>query len=281
MNCVARIYIIASIVLIFGGITTVCAGGMVNITPQYIFMDGNQRSIPVNVANTSAEPVEVWFEFQYGYNSNDSANNVTVLLPDTVGPDEPSAASWIRAYPARFVLNGQESQTIRLLVEPPGGVRAGEYWARVLVVSKAMNGPTINGRSVRGTSVQMIVKTSVPLMYRVGIVDSHVKLLRQPEYKVDAKNLTMMLPLRREGNASYWGAVDCIVKNSNGRQVMQQNFKVVVYKDFVLPMKLDRSELPPGDYSVTMIARSVRPDVKPAKLIQSEPITWTIPVRIQ
>lgn len=276
-----RIFLVALVLIVGCCGSRLIAGGMVTITPQFIFMDGTQRSIPVNVSNPSTETVEVWFEFRYGYNANDSANNVTVLMPDTVAPGEPSAASWIRAFPNRFTLGPQESQTIRLLVEAPPGVSAGEYWSRVLVVSKPMNGPTINGRPTRGTSIQLIVKTGVPMLYRTGIVDTHIKLLRPPEFKTDAKSFTIQLPLRREGNASYWGSIECQVKNSSGKQVLKQDFKVVVYKDFVLPMKMDRSELPAGDYTVTLISRTTRPDIKASYLIQSEPVTWSFPVRIQ
>ena len=88
------------------------------IAPHAVFIDHGTRTTQVTLANPSNDPEEIEIDVQFGYPTTDSVGNPYVVLIELPGPDQPSAAGWIRAFPRRIRLNPGQRQVVRLLATP-------------------------------------------------------------------------------------------------------------------------------------------------------------------
>src|SRR5579862_4526630 len=248
----------------------------VRTTPQIVFADYHQRSVHVNVNNPSDNPIEVWIEFKYGYHISDDTGKITVITPDTLQADDKSAASWIKAYPQRFTLGPAESQVVRFVVNAPSGLSAGEYWARILIASKDQKKPQIAGKKGFGAAFELVTITSVPFHYRYLDVSTGLELVRALEYRSSGNILSAILPVKRTGNASYWGMVNCRIIR-DGKTLVSHDYNLVVYKDLTYKMDIDRTNVPSGEYTLEVDVRTQRADIDNRNVIKAEPLSWSIP----
>jgi hypothetical protein len=253
----------------------------VRTTPQILFHNSSEKSTHVSIVNPSNSPVEVWVDFKYGYSIIDDSGKISVITPDSLQPDDHSAAKWIRAFPDRFLLGPQETQTVRLVVTPPLGIAAGEYWARIIFSSKDQRRPGEKGKSGINSAFELISVTSVPFHYRYQANGTGVRLLGSLAYQATDTNITVTVPLQRTGNASYWGQINCKIFNLAGKQVFADAFRIVVYKDLIYTIHIDRKNLPLGDYTLELGIKTERPDIQKSSLIKSDPVMWTLPLKIQ
>ena len=250
------------------------AGG-VKATPPIIFQNNTERAARVSLSNPSDVPIEVWIEAKYGFHETNDTGRVLVIMPDSLNSTDRSAAAWIRAYPDRLFLNPQETQVILLIVTPPAGISPGEYWSRILVSSKNQQTPLRTGMSL-----EIITQTSLPYHYRHDVTQTGLELFGQVTYTNVQKTLRIQLPLRRTGNASYWGMLTCRLLNSEGNSVFTNEYNLVVYKDLNHVLRIDTRDIPPGNYLCDLVAKTERKDFKRSLGVQSQPVKWTIPVNI-
>ena len=252
----------------------------ITVTPQVLFMGANQRSAHVHVNNPGDNPLEVWVDFKYGYHVSDDTGKIIEVMTDTLQPDDRSAAKWVKAYPDRFTLGAGETQVVRFVVSSPQATVPGEYWARIIIYSKDQKKPHIAGKPGFGAAFDMIAATSIPFQYRYGEVSTGLDLVRSIEYHATDKVCSVLLPVRRTGNASYWGTARCTILNG-GKPVAGQDFNIVVYKDLTYKMDIDRSKVPPGDYSLQIDVRAERTDIRNSDILKAELKTWTIPITLK
>lgn len=257
------------------------SSGSALITPPYVIMSSKDRSMAVGVSNPSEDNLEIWISFKYSYNANGDSGKVVLYAPDSLQPDDASAAGWLKAYPSRFVLGPHESQTIRLAVAAPPGIANGEYWARVILTQKPQTRAEFSGGKKLLTGIKTILVYSAPFLYRQGEVTTGIALTGSLQYRETPKNVEITIPLRRSGNASYWGIARCRLTNGSGKQVYTHDYNVVVYKDFSLTVAIDRASVPAGDYTAEFEFRTERSDIRKSLLIHAEPLTCSIPIRIQ
>jgi hypothetical protein len=264
--------------LCFNQNESIAAG--IRTSPPILFYSSTQKSEHVSVSNPSDNTVEIWVDFKYGYTIINDTGKPEVIIPETLKEDDRSAAEWLRAYPSRFTLGPQESQTIRIVATPPPGLMQGEYWSRILFSSKDQRRPS---SAVKGwqSTIEIISITSVPFHYRYMSATTGLRLKRPIEYARKDTNLVVTLGLERTGTAAYWGQVNCELYNSAGKKAFGDIYKLVVYKELEYAIRINNSLLPPGDYTLKLVAKTERTDVQSTKLIKSDPITWTLPIKIQ
>jgi hypothetical protein len=253
----------------------------VRTTPQILFYNSSEKSTHVSIINPSNNPVEVWVDFQYGYSIFDDSGKVNVITPDSLQSDDRSAAKWIRAFPDRFLLGPQEAQTVRLVVTPPLGIMAGEYWSRILFSSRDQKRPAEKGKPGVSSMFELISVTSVPFHYRYQASGTGVRLLGSVAYRTTDTSVNITVPMQRTGNASYWGQINCKIYNLAGKQIFADSYRMVIYKDLNFVIHIDRKNLPQGDYTVELVVKTERPDIPRYSLLKSDPVMWTLPIKIQ
>jgi hypothetical protein len=252
----------------------------IRTSPPILFYNSSQKSEHCSAFNPSDKTVEVWVDFKYGYTIINDSGKPEVVMPETLKEDDRSAAGWLKAYPQRFTLGPQESQILRIVATPPPGTPPGEYWSRILFSSKDERLPGAAAKGIQ-SAIGIISITSVPFHYRVQSPTTGFQLKRPIEYANKDTNLMVTLPLARTGNASYWGQVTLELYNLAGKKVFTDVYKLAIYKDIDYTIRINKSALLPGEYTLKLVARTERTDVTPAKIIKSDPITWTLPVKIQ
>ncbi|MBI1806039.1 MAG: molecular chaperone [Ignavibacteria bacterium] len=262
---------------VFTSLLSIAQAGLV-IRPVYVFIDGPLKSTVVTVRNDGDQPVEVTADVRYGYHVSDDTGRLVIVYPESLSSDDRSMKSWIRPYPQRFVIGPQESQGVRIFVTPPPGTPSGEYWGKMLFTPH----PTKSIRQkTKGPALEVITAMEIPLHYRLSPVSTGVELDNLADAVFSNQVVQVKAHFKRIGNSSFWGRLRCRVLDHAGKSVGSLDRNLVVYKDFVVNVKIDVSATSSGPYTLEMVAETKRDDTAPKQLVHGESRRWTFPVTIQ
>jgi hypothetical protein len=193
----------------------------------------------------------------------------------------PSAASWVESFPRRLRMEPKSRATVRLLVSQPADRPPGEYWARVMIATKAGVLPV--GGLPDSTGIQATlnieVRSVVGLFYRVGTVTTGVAVdsLRAT---AQGDSLVGRVKLTRQGNAAFVGSIRAQLRDAGGQLRAERLLPLGVYYTldprFALPVR----GLPPGRYELSVEALSSRPDLPSSLLLPTVPVRKSIEVSV-
>ncbi len=273
-----RTFIFTITVLVVGGIQSALAA--ISVTPKFLFLDPTKRSVAINITNNGNEDDELWVEASFGYVVSDDTGGIHVIF-DSSNSVLNSAASWIRAYPQRFVLGPDETQIVRLVVSPPAGLAPGEYWARVNISSKPRK-PAVGVRGTRfGSGILLVSQVGVAFHYRVGDLTTGVQLTDLKTTNTDSTT-DVKMTLTKTGNASFWGVRVIRLVNESGKIVYTSTKELVVYKSMTLRERISKRKVPPGSYKIeTDFLTGNRKDIESNNLIQAPPLRISNPLIVQ
>ena len=113
----------------------------VSVYPTAVFIDSRTRTATLTLTNDGLRAEEIDISFAFGIPMADPFGVVRVMFLDSVPAGMPSLVPYIRAFPQRMRLEPGQTQIVRLLVQPPAGLPAGEYWGRVMVASVGGQAP--------------------------------------------------------------------------------------------------------------------------------------------
>jgi len=275
-NSYTQRFLIAAVFVLALLPTATSAG--ISVKPKFLFLDGSRRSVPLYISNPGDDVNEVWIEMKYGYVVSDDSGKPKVFY-DSANTDELSAAGWLKAYPQRFVINGGETQTVRLVALPPPGLREGEYWARVEVNGKSRKPPTSNLPTPQNmkSGMNYITRVGLAFHYRNGRVATGL-VVNNIKAAVMNQAVEVTMNLTKTGNAAYWGSAKFQVINDAGRVVYSNVRNTVVYKNFLLRELIDRKEIPSGRYTVAVeFSTGKRNDIENSSLIQAPVVRASAP----
>lgn len=238
----------------------------VGIDPNMVVVTHQTRSGSLTLLNTRAEPVEVELTVQYGWAGTDAKGQSNVVMPDTVGADEPDATKWVTIHPRRLTIAPQADQTVKFLVRPPAGLPEGEYWSRVVIRAKTGVAQVEKiGADTAGITVglTMETRTVIPLFYRQGRVSAGVIISNVRAERTAADSVTLGADFLRDGNAAWLGTVTASLLDASGKVVATTVRNHAAYKStsprYTLPVA---APLPPGPYTVRFDLRTERADVQ-------------------
>ena len=250
------------------------------VAPHAVFMDHRTRSGSVTLYNPGTEPAEVTISLMFGYPVTDSAGNIVLHTPETPGAGEPSAASWLQAFPRRLTVAPAERQTIRLLATPPVGLADGEYWARLVIAAK---GGSIPVQGVSDTAIRigltLEVRTIIGVNYRKGAVRTGVRLTGLRVERA-SDTLAVWARLDRDGNAAFIGSIRAELVDARGRQWGEFTSPLGVYRSMEPRFAVPVGILPPGTYRLRVELASQRDDLAPEVLLKVPPVRDSIEVRV-
>lgn len=257
------------LLLLLGVAPRAMAQGVV-VAPHAVYLDHRTRSASITLYNPGAEPTEVGIEFLYGYPVTDSVGDFTLMEPDSVTAEMPSAHRWIEAFPRRVTIAPLQRQTVRLLARPPADLADGEYWSRVVIVAKGGSIPVTGADTSQiNIGLALEVRTRIPLTYRKGVLQSGIALSSLQTHRTAADSLAVRVRMTRHGTAAYVGTAKGALVNSSGKTVATFMEPVAVYFDATPAFALPVAGLPAGNYRLRVELSSERPDIIPALLLRS------------
>jgi P pilus assembly chaperone PapD len=260
----ARLVVLAVCGLLGAGASPVDA---VVLAPHALFLDHHSRSGVLYIQNPGDSPEEVSVELEYGYPASDSAGGVHIELIPEPPAEAPSAAGWVRALPQRMRIAPGSRQAVRLLAQPPPGLKDGEYWSRIIVSSRSAQPPVpvAADASVRvGLTLEM--RTITSLTYRKGPLTTGVVL---DDFAIDPPGDTLIAAVRlsRRGNAAYLGKIEFTLTDAEGRERGGWEQAVAVYWDLYRRYQLPTTGLAAGKYTLAVRLSTERQDIPATQLL--------------
>ena len=249
------------------------------VAPHALFISHTRKTGEVYLVNQGAVPEEVSVELKFGYPATDSAGDMMIAWPDP-GPDDPSAAEWLRAFPRRVRVEPGQRQLVRVLARPPAELPDGEYWSRMIVTSRAVQpAVALNEDSTVQAGLTLELRTITSVTYRKGALQTGIRLddfraIPHPD------SLEVWVALAREGNAAFLGRVAFELRDINDRPVGSWDTPVAVYyglnRRFVLPT----DTLPAGTYRLHLTVDTERQDIGVEDILPADPIQRSVGVEL-
>jgi P pilus assembly chaperone PapD len=255
------------------------SGQGVMIAPHAVFMSQGGRSGVVTLLNPGTEPVEVAVEVFYGYTATDSTGQLTLVTLEHPDSSQPTAASWIQAFPRRLTVGPRDQQVVRLLATPPASLPDGEYWARLAFTAKAGQLPVTGVADTANIKVGLTlqVRTVIGLHYRKGIVHtglaiSGLRATRQGD------SVIVSTRIARQGNAAFLGTVHGVVVGSKGNTLGEFRVPVTVFFANEPRWAVAIGPAPADRYELRVDITTQRDDLRPDLLLQSPTVRDSVAV---
>lgn len=266
---------VAVLVLALSAAATAVARA-VSVSPMSVFLDHRARAGTITLYNPNPLPEEIEISFAFGYPTSDSAGVVTVPLVAEAPAGEPSAVTWVRAFPRRLVLQPGQQQVVRILAQPPADLADGEYWARVLVAATGGT-PPVEQQVQPDVRVAISMRTVVvaSLNYRKGEPTTGVRVdSAAAERTEDGVQLT--LDMTRAGEAAYLGRVRVELLDERGGVIARDEDVVAIYRTLRRRFVLADAG---GAARVRYTIETERPELGQANIITAPPVSGALDVR--
>jgi hypothetical protein len=251
----------------------------VYVAPTAVFMDDRSDAAEVTIGNSGDTPEEATVELKFGFPDADSAGTPFVRIVDDPGPEYPSAADWIRAYPQRVRLAPRSQQVVRLLARPPANLPDGEYWTRLIVTGRGASIPVVGADSTVRAGVNLVIRLVASVTYRKGRVWTGVAV-RDLGAEADADSLTLWAHLDRLGNAAFLGTADVELVGARDSVVRRWSSALAVYVPMRRRFAFPLDSVAAGDYRVRFRLRTERPDLPADRVLQAPTVTDSVAVRV-
>jgi len=269
-----RVGVLAAAALVSSPLVT----GAVLVAPHAVFISHQQRTGQLTLANPGDQAEEIEIDFAFGYPATDSLGNPYIELIGEPGPEHPSAADWIRAFPRRMRLEPGQRQVVRLLATPPADLPDGEHWTRLIVTSRRAAPVAAADSGVRA-GITLELRTIVSVTYRKGEAHTGVRLT-DLRGTVEGDSLTTWIGLEREGNAAYLGALHFEVIDDDDGVVREWTLPVAVYYAMHRRLALPLEGIPAGTYRVRFTVSTAREDIPQSDALPAAPITRSFGIEV-
>lgn len=254
------------------------AAQAVTVSPTALYLSARNPSALLTLINTSSRAEEIEITFGFGYPTSDSTGTLTVSITDSAATGEPSAVSWLRAFPRRLVLQPGQRQVVRVTVVAPPALADGEYWGRVLVKSRGGEPPIEQTQGQVHMQLSLETTFATAVFFQKGTMQTGVAATAAARRTRDGVQFTV--DLHREGNAVFLGRVRAELYDSADHRLADAEDVVAVYRDlrrrFVL--RTD-APLPDGPLAVRYVVDTERPDLPGVGPVRSAPTTGVAAVR--
>lgn len=252
----------------------------VAITPPVVFLGHAGRFGNFAVRNQSETAQEVTIDFRFGYLTSDSLGNAVMQYDDSAAATRFSMASWVRAFPPRFILQPGHQQVVRLMAHPPSNLADGVYWTRLVTASMPQSMPVDSLRNGVHTQIIFRMDQITAVFYQRGSAHTGIQL-GSLSVRNDSAGLQLLIPLTRTGSAPFLGSVAVRIEDERGKVVHEVTLPGSVYFSLVERVLLPRTKLHPGHYTATVRVIAERPDIPRDELLPMVPVmattTFTLP----
>ena len=251
----------------------------VMIAPNAVVIDGRIGTGAVTLVNSGDRAAEISISSLFGFPATDSAGRMRLETFATVDDTMPSASAWLRAFPERFVLAPGARRTVRLLVTPPAGIPDREYWARLVVSSRAAardarpsGADTVatDANADMRVGLALEVRSILGVFYRRGVLATGVRLDSARAF-VEGDSIVTRVRMTRTGNAAFVGTLRGVVRDATGAARATMTLPLGVYYTLEPRLSAPLGQLPAGKYTVDLDVQAARPDVSAGTLLPVAP----------
>jgi hypothetical protein len=250
----------------------------VMIAPNAVVIDGRSRTGVVTLVNSGDRAAEISISSLFGFPATDSAGRMRLETFATVDDTMPSASAWLRAFPERFVLAPGARRTVRLLVTPPAGIPDREYWARLVVSSRAARDAAPAGADTVAADTHtdmrvglaLEVRSILGVFYRRGALATGVRLDSARAF-VEGDSIVTRVRMTRTGNAAFVGTLRGVIRDSTGAARATMTLPLGVYYTLEPRLSAPLGKLAAGKYTVDLDVQAARPDVPAGMLLPVAP----------
>lgn len=250
----------------------------VTVSPNALYIDHRTRSGTLTLVNSGTLPEEIEINFVFGYPRADSLGNVHVQVVPEAPAGEPSLVPYLRAFPRRLRLEPGQRQVVRIFVQAPASLPAGEYWGRIAVTSRGGQPPIEQQQGELRMQVNVETVVIAAVTYRNGAVTTGLEVGAATATRQDS-SVRVAMDLKRGGNAAYLGRLRLVLVDGRGATVAELVEDIAVYRDMQRAFVLHApAALPPGEYRVRYTFDVERPDLPPEGPLPTESRSGTITV---
>ncbi len=243
------------------------------VAPHAVFLDHQRQSAVMYVQNPGDRPVEFSVSLKFGYPMSTGDGGIKVAFIDDAPPAAPSAARFVRALPAKGVVQPAARQAVRLLAQPPAGLPDGEYWSRIVVESREAGSPSPVGSGADdvkiGLSLEMRTVTS--LTYRNGRVSTGVTL-EELAARYTADSLHVDVRLDRRGNGAYLGKLEFSLADATGAVVGEWQQAVAAYAPLYRRLQFPAGPVAAGPLTLRLRLSTDREDIPSQHVLPCPPV---------
>jgi hypothetical protein len=249
----------------------------VSVTPMAVYIDHRSRSGELTLFNPGTRPEEIRVDFAFGYPQTNEDGAVFVPVMDEAPPGEPSALSWLSAFPQRLRLEPGQRQVVRILARPPSDLSPGEYWARIRVHSSGGQPPLEANQGDVGMRIELNTVVVVAVNYRNGPVETGVTV-EDARARIVGDSIIHEVHVSRTGNAAFLGRLLIEMLDHEGRVLVSTEEVLPVYRTMRRRIGLPRpSEGFPTRARYTIDTE--RDDLPPGGVIPTEPVVREVYIR--
>jgi len=261
-------------------VTWVGTGFGVSVAPHAIYLSHDRLNAELTLFNGSQQPEEVEIDFLFGYPQSTAEGGVDVPLTDSPSPDEPSAHSWLRAFPRRLRVEPGQRRLVRIQAAPPEGLPDGEFWSRVVVSSKAVRGSSVAADTTTSMGLNFVFRTVLALNFRNREVSTGLAF--DSLWVEERGDSTLAwIDLQRTGNAAFLGTIGFSLSLPGGETVWERApGPIAVYRNLRRWYSLPPTGLPPGEYDLTVRITTRREDVSQEDVLPAPPVQRSVRVTI-
>jgi len=167
---------------------------------------------------------------------------------------------------------------IRVIVQPPANLPDGEYWGRVLVISRGGRPPIEQEQNGVHMKIDLQTQIIAAVTYRTGAVSTGAEV-KGATVDLDSTRVPhLTMDLARTGNAAFLGRIHAELLDAGGQVVDQATEDVAVYRTLRRVVALTKP-LPPNasGYKLRFTVSSDRPDLPPEGPLPAATLVGTIP----
>ena len=249
----------------------------VTVSPTALFIESRSPTGTLTLYNSGNRPEEPEVTFAFGYPVSDAAGTVNVVLVDTAAAGEPSVVPWLRAFPRRLVLQPGQRQTLRVMVQAPPTLAAGEYWGRVVVNSRGGQVPVEQTQGEVRMQLEVETAIATTVLFRKGEVATGMAV-RDARASLTEGGVAFSVDMERQGTGAFLGRVKAEVVAPGGRVVAETEDAVAVYRTlrrrYILPLP---AGTPSAGLTVRYLVDTDRPDL-PSGALKAAPVNGTVPI---
>ncbi len=237
------------------------------VAPPVVFMSPENRFGLLLLENRTAITQEVSIEFKFGYPASDSLGVVAMQYADSIAERQYSIASWLKAFPKKFILAPGQQQSVRLAMKLPPSLPDGIYWTRLITTGAPQQKFIDTVSAGITTQINYVFQQITTAVVVKGTINSQLAVQGKGAYR-DSSGISILWHVDRTGNAPYFGTAVTKLYNQRGELIDEAKETLAIYFPMMKRSVFPNAKIQPGTYSVEVALLPERTDIPGDQLKQ-------------